>query len=342
MEWAPRQAKPTIDIISLSRHRMEFLLANSDVGTANAIRRIILSEIPSLAIEVVTVLENTSVMHDEYIAHRLGLLPIDSSLAHEYEYRDRCQCSDKCSRCTVDYVLESKCTDDSKVVTHFDIVPEMGGSGRGDSSIPMPVPRQDFSNFAGSTEGIPIVKLKRGQSLHMKLTATKGLGKFHAKWIVANVGYSTEPRFTFNHAAFEHLSTDNKAQLAASCPRGVYQYFGGAQMAPQKLWGTVDFKVVNKTNCIYCDECINFARELGHRDLIKIEPDETRFRFSIESTGAIPPEKILEVALLVLEEKMTILHSSFTEAQARALGTSTTFRGDSRAPHGSSTMLDLD
>ncbi|EAN33273.1 DNA-directed RNA polymerase II subunit rpb3 [Theileria parva strain Muguga] len=354
MDWAPRQIKPSIEIVDLRKDRMDFILLNSDVSTANAIRRVILSEIPSLAIEIVTVLENTSVLHDEYISHRLGLLPIDSTLASEFEFRDRCQCTDKCAKCTVDYTLDVSCKDsDSRVVTHFDIVPDDTHSksiyGK---NLPMPIPRADVTNFNGATDGIPIVKLKRGHSINMKLTASKGLGKFHAKWIVANVNYKMEPRFSFNSSLMEQLSSEEKAGIAASCPRNVFKYTGVRSEAPSFL-GPSDktFKldaaglhVVDKLACIYCDECINYCRELGHKDLIRIQPDESKFHFTIESTGAIPPEKILEIALVVLEKKLQDLQSNFTEAQSRTLGTTATaqHREGTRAPQPSTPYIDLD
>ncbi|UKJ87603.2 DNA-directed RNA polymerase II [Theileria orientalis] len=354
MDWAPRQIKPSIEIVDLRKDRMDFILLNSDVSTANAIRRIILSEIPSLAIEIVTVLENTSVLHDEYISHRLGLLPIDSTMASEFEFRDKCQCTDKCARCTVDYTLDVSCNDsDSRVVTHFDIVPDENQSqsiyGK---NLPMPIPRADATNFNGGTDGIPIVKLKRGHAINMKLTATKGLGKFHAKWIVGNVNYKMEPRFSFNSSIMEQLTSEDKSGIAASCPRGVFKYTGVRSDMDSGL-GSSDksfklnvggLQVVNKLNCIYCDECINYCRELGHKDLIRIQPDESKFHFTIESTGSIPPEKILDIALLCLEKKLQDLHSNFAEAQSRALGTASTsqHKEGGRAPHPSSAYIDLD
>jgi DNA-directed RNA polymerase I and III subunit RPAC1 len=47
-----------------------------DAPIANAIRRILISEIPTMAIDKAIIYQNTSIMHDEVLAHRLGLLPI--------------------------------------------------------------------------------------------------------------------------------------------------------------------------------------------------------------------------------------------------------------------------
>ena len=55
---------------------MEFDLVGVDASIANAFRRILLSEVPTMAIETVFVFNNTSVIQDEVLSHRLGLIPI--------------------------------------------------------------------------------------------------------------------------------------------------------------------------------------------------------------------------------------------------------------------------
>ena len=56
--------------------RCRFELIGVDAPIANALRRILLSEVPSVAIETVYVHNNTSIVQDEVLSHRMGLVPI--------------------------------------------------------------------------------------------------------------------------------------------------------------------------------------------------------------------------------------------------------------------------
>jgi len=51
-------------------------LIGVDVSIANALRRILLAEVPTVAIESVWISVNHSIVQDEVLAHRLGLIPI--------------------------------------------------------------------------------------------------------------------------------------------------------------------------------------------------------------------------------------------------------------------------
>jgi DNA-directed RNA polymerase II subunit RPB3 len=63
---------PTLLIESSDNEKIVFRLQNGNKAYANALRRIIMSEVPTMAIEFVKIKENTSPVHDEFIAHRLG------------------------------------------------------------------------------------------------------------------------------------------------------------------------------------------------------------------------------------------------------------------------------
>lgn len=66
-----------IQINRLTADTMEFDMIGCDPSFANALRRILIAEVPTVAIEHVFVVNNTSIIPDEVLAHRLGLIPIN-------------------------------------------------------------------------------------------------------------------------------------------------------------------------------------------------------------------------------------------------------------------------
>src|SRR3990167_4753794 len=89
-------------------HTLKFTLKNADVAFANAIRRICIEEVPTMAIEDVEIRRNSSVLYDEIIAHRLGMIPLKTDLK-SYNMTKDCKCNGEgCARCTVKLTLEGK------------------------------------------------------------------------------------------------------------------------------------------------------------------------------------------------------------------------------------------
>jgi DNA-directed RNA polymerase II subunit RPB3 len=110
-----KQRDPKIEILSLYPHEMKFILSETDTSVANTLRRIMIAEVPTLAIDLVEFHENTTVLNDEYIAHRLGLIPIryiDHNTGRGVDCNGaflphrECVCFDRCPRCSVEFELD--------------------------------------------------------------------------------------------------------------------------------------------------------------------------------------------------------------------------------------------
>ena len=92
-----------------STHTLEFEMEGISAAFANAFRRIIISEVPSMAIERVYFRQNTSVIADEIFAHRLGLVPILAD-PNEFESFDKDTHTDLLNeKNTIVFKLHVKC-----------------------------------------------------------------------------------------------------------------------------------------------------------------------------------------------------------------------------------------
>lgn len=55
-------------------------------STCSRFRRAALRQVPIMAIDLVTVHDNSSVLQDEFLSHRLGLIPLETDRGVQYEY----------------------------------------------------------------------------------------------------------------------------------------------------------------------------------------------------------------------------------------------------------------
>jgi hypothetical protein len=97
-----------IRVISLDQDTLVFDLIGVDTSVANSLRRILLSEVPTLAIETVYIQDNTSILQDEILSHRLGLIPIKADPRIFEEYVPG---TDPTDLNTVVFKLDVNCTD---------------------------------------------------------------------------------------------------------------------------------------------------------------------------------------------------------------------------------------
>ena len=157
-------SSPSVDILERADEKIVIKFTNVPRQYVNAIRRTSISEVPTLAIDDVVILENSSVMHDEAIAHRLGLIPLQTKLDRFVMPHD-CDCKSTlgCSKCRVLLVLDSEANEKTKVVTSGELVSE--------DELIKPV-----------SKDIPIIALAPGQKLKFEAYARLGIGRDHAKW----------------------------------------------------------------------------------------------------------------------------------------------------------------
>lgn len=165
---------PQIKIREATKDNVDFILSNTPMALANAFRRTMIAEIPTLAIDSVQIETNTTVLADEFIAHRLGLIPLQSMDIEQLEYCRDCFCEDHCDKCSV--VLTLQALGESESTTNVyakDLTIVSNLMGR---NIGYPIIQDKEGN------GVLICKLRKGQELRLTCIAKKGISKEHAKW----------------------------------------------------------------------------------------------------------------------------------------------------------------
>eukprot|EP01087_Luapelamoeba_hula_P003022 TRINITY_DN12854_c0_g1_i1.p1 TRINITY_DN12854_c0_g1~~TRINITY_DN12854_c0_g1_i1.p1 ORF type:complete len:307 (+),score=51.07 TRINITY_DN12854_c0_g1_i1:56-976(+) len=303
MESTQRR-QPKIEIIELKRNSMTFVLSKTDTSVANALRRVMISEVPTMAIDLVEIENNSSVLNDEFIAHRLGLIPLTSHKAEDFQYTRDCTCHEKCPECSVELRLDVVCRDDECDVLSTVLV------SQDERVVPVLLPAtEDEDSQEG--DGILIAKLRKGQEIKLKAIAKKGVGKEHAKWQpTCGTAYQFEPDIRINEARLDELDARSKEEWALSCPTKVYSY--------DKHANTVDIE--DPMKCTYCVECKKKAEALGVPDLVSINMKEDRFLFTVETTGSLPPERVVLNALGILRTKLSDVHSQLMVSTEQDLG----------------------
>ena len=169
-----QQDLSSLDVISKDSEKIAIKLKGVPLQYANALRRVCLNGVPVFAIDTVDIIENTSVLPDEGLAHRLGLIPLKTDLKR-FNEPSRCDCQSEsgCSNCRVLLVLDSGKSEETRTVLSNELSSE-------DETV-KPV-----------SEKIPIIQLAPGQKIKLECYARLGRGTEHAKWNSSNISTLTD------------------------------------------------------------------------------------------------------------------------------------------------------
>ena len=255
-----------------------FTLSGTSQPFTNALRRSMIGEVPTLAIDEVRIYDNTSALFDEMLAHRLGLIPIRTDLDC-YVPQDRCSCEGAgCDRCSVMYTLS---VEGPGIVYSRDLIPQD--------------PRA-----APAVEGIPIVKLAKDQKVVLEARAILNKGRVHAKW---------QPTTTCGYKNYPIVEVSEKCDACGrcvdECPRGILVIKGGRVAVSEG-------RVEECSLCRLCERaCLNTG--IGEESAISIKSEESRYIFVVEGDGSLPVHAILEEALKYLKSQSDELFEKIGE-----------------------------
>ena len=303
--------KLKVIITRLSDASCEFDLIGVDASIANAVRRVLMAEVPTVAIEHVYIWNNTSIIQDEVLSHRLGLIPmgIDPDKVLMRMPGDEADDSN-----TVVFHLKAKCernrnaargeTDPDKLYIGHNVYSEQlvwdakGGQDEDFADCP-PKPVHDK---------ILIAKLRPGQELDLELHCEKGIGKDHAKFSpVATATYRLLPHIQL----LKPIPAEHVDKLVSCFPPGVIGVEGSGS---SKKAFVKDARKDTISREIF--------RHEEFEDKVKLGRVRDHFLFDLESTGIIKPERLLPEAIRTLRSKIATLRKSLDHLETRGLDSS--------------------
>jgi len=256
-------------IVDKNEFSARLIIEGVDSAFINSLRRIMVAEVPSMAIDEVVILENSSMLHDEILTHRLGLTPLKTDL-DSYNLPEECSCKSElgCNLCRVSLTLDIEAKDSVKTVYSGDLV--------ADNPIVRPV-----------SEKVPIVKLAPGQRLKLEAYARLGKGEKHAKWQPVSVcAYKHFPKVKVNEK-----ECDLCGKCVDICPKRVLAVSNDGK----KL------ELRNIIDCIICQDCVDVCPKIP--PAVEVSWDKDVFVFDVESTGSLPVKRLVYEAIKILDRK---------------------------------------
>ncbi len=212
-----------VEVLNRNNTEATVLVEDVTAAFANALRRAMMIEIPTMAIEWVDFVKNDSALADELLANRLGQVPLTFD-RQAYDLQSECKCEDKgCSRCQVKLTLSKKG--------------------------PCMVYSEDLNCRSKDVkpvfDKIPIVELFENQEVQLEAVAMLGTGMEHAKWQAAVVGYSNVP----------NISIDSKACKGEKCAKCVAKCVKGVLRSGSAI------KITDPMKCSMCLQCVDNCPE---------------------------------------------------------------------------------
>ena len=264
-----------LEVLEKNDTRLDFVVSGISIEMINAIRRIILSQIPVMAIDEVIILKNDSPLYDEIVAHRLGLIPLKTDLDNYNLPRD-CECGGYgCALCQVSLTCEITNTTNKSMIIN---------SGELNSNDPDVIPVHNE---------IPILKIDKNSKVIIEAYAILGTGKDHAKFsAVSNCAYRFYPVIEFDESKLTDIEELNT--IVKMCPENLFELSNKKLKLKDYYWKT----------CNLCKSC-----EENSDGKIKVSWKDTTYIFTLESDGVLPFDVIIKKAFEIFLNKI----SEFTE-----------------------------
>lgn len=263
-----------IEFLSKENNTVTLLLKETNPTEVNMLRRLIVEEVPTLAIEDVTFIKNNSALYDEIVAHRLGLIALKTDLK-SYDLPSECKGKKK----DEDVCTKENCPHHTLLLTL-----KATGDDKRQKEKNGYVYAEEIESKDKAIKPVnpktPIVKLIKKQSIEFEARAVMGQGKDHMKFSPGLIYYKGYPSIKVGEVK-------NPEAIATVCPQKVYS------IKNDKL------KVEDEKKCILCKACVDASDKK-----IEVKGSDEEFIFNIEAWGQLDHDEMLLKALDVMDSKL--------------------------------------
>lgn len=278
-----------IEITRYEGHDMEFEVKGITCAMANTLRRIMIAEVPTMAIEHVFIVNNTSIIQDEVLAHRMGLIPlaVDSRM---FEYKAVDEAATERNTIVMKLNVECRKLPDGTIENEKVYSSQLVWLPEGTE-----MPEETGAAVFGTSQAelleavrpvhddILIAKLRPGQAIELECHCIKGVGEEHAKWSpVATTWYRLVPEVVLLTEPPAELALE----LAAELPGLIRVAPGGAVEVDDARRYPKLLEMVRR-----------MSGEPQWMPYIQLRKCKDHFIFTIESTGAWRPHELFKEAV---------------------------------------------
>eukprot|EP00834_Sanchytrium_tribonematis_P000105 NODE_3_length_80033_cov_0.932970.p21 type:complete len:341 gc:universal NODE_3_length_80033_cov_0.932970:37257-38279(+) len=262
---------------------------------ANALRRLMIAEVPTMAIEKVYVTNNTSVMHDELLAHRIGLVPVlvDPRRFDDFDgeetdlntlvFKLKKECKYKQNMPSAEVSKPSDLYENFKIVSNdLKWIPEGIQS--------------EWMEEITLLSDVPLLELRPGQAVELECHAWKGVGKDHAKFSpVCTASYRLLPCIDI----VKEIKGKEAFKFQKCFSKGVIGIKDGKAFVENARIDSVS------------RECLRHS-EFSQKVVLGRQKDH--FIFVVESSGALDSALIVITGLNVLKKKLANIQCNLRES----------------------------
>ncbi|ORY80391.1 DNA-directed RNA polymerases I and III subunit RPAC1 [Protomyces lactucae-debilis] len=301
-----------VQIVKLDKDMLEFDLVGVDASIANAIRRILIAEVPTMAIEYVYVMTNTSVVQDEVLSQRLGLVPLLMPIDSFKDFQrpkegEQAAPTDEDTavfdlrvRCTRNKDAPKGCEDPKVLYVNGDVTSghiqfrPMGSQAE---------VLKDIDTLGPVNKDILLTKLRPGQEVDLELHAVRGIGQDHAKFSpVSPASYRMMPTITL----LEPITGEDAHKFQKCFPKSVIK------VKKDPTTGLDTAVVRHPRYDTVSRECL---RHPEFKDKVRLGRKRDHFLFTVEGTGVYEVDELVIKSLQILRTKCRVIKQEIERLQ---------------------------